>query len=328
MSSRLFGAAISTVMLSITALPAIAQDMRLLSSWDSSYPPVSAVLDPFIERLQEETDNQLKISRFGPETVSPFEQIDPVARGVFDLLFTNGAYHATQSSVGMTFDAVSASPQEVREAGIWDYADAHYQTLGLKLIAVLYDLNGYHILLREPLGEDGFAGRRIRGTPIYHPLIEALGGAPVVLPASEIYPSLERGVVDGAAWPTVGAVGFRWYEVSDYMMRPSFGQVGHPVFMNLDRWNSLSPELQETINRVAEAYEVEATAIMDEVVETEEATLRDEGMEVSELPESFLPLIGPAWFEGAMELAARNNPDEVAAIRAMAENAGLSGAVD
>lgn len=327
MRKLLSGIALSALVLA-GAVPAAAQNMRLLSGWDPSYPPVTAVLDPFIERLSQETGGQLAITRFGPETVSPFEQLDPVGRGVFDLLFTNGAYHATDSSIGMTFDAVSATPQEVRAAGIWDYADAQYQTLGLKLIAVLYDLNGYHILLRQPLTENGFSGLRIRGTPIYHPLIEALGGAPVVLPASEIYPSLERGVVDGAAWPTVGAVGFRWYEVADYMMRPSFGQVGHLVFMNLDRWNSLSPEMQETIARVAEAYEIEATAIMDEVVAAEEAAMAAQGVSVSQLPDALLPLIGASWFDGAMTLAARTNPAEVAEIRAMADAAGLTGADD
>lgn len=324
MRSLISGLAVSTILLA-GGLPAEAQNLRLVSSWDNSYAPVTAVLDPFIERLHEETGNAVQISRFGPETVPPFEQLDPVGRGLFDMLFTNGAYHATDSSVGMTFDAISATPQQVRESGIWEYNDAHYQTLGLKLIAVLYDLNGYHIMLREPLGEDAFAGRRIRGTPIYHPLIEALGGAPVVLPAPEIYPSLERGVVDGAAWPTVGAVGFRWFEVADYMMRPTFGQVGHMVFMNLDRWNALDPEVQEAIARAAEAFEIEAAAIFDEVVAAEEATLEAEGMTVTELPEAFLPMIGGAWYEGAMTLAARNNPDEVAAIRAMAEAAGLTG---
>jgi TRAP-type C4-dicarboxylate transport system substrate-binding protein len=307
------------------SLSASAQEMRLITGWDSSYAPITAVLDPFIERLSQETNGQVSISRFGPETVPPFEQLDPVSRGLFDLLFTNGAYHATDTSVGMTFDAVSATPQEIRASGMWNAVDAHYQTLDLKLIAVMFDLNGYHVILRGPLGEGAFEGRRIRGTPIYHPLIEALGGAPVVLPAAEIYPSLERGVVDGASWPTVGAVGFRWYEVADYMMRPTFGQVGHLVLMNLDRWNSLDADTQATISRVGEAFEIEAVEIMNGVVAQEEATLQAEGMQVTELPEAFRAVTGPAWYEGAMTLAARTNPDDVAAIRVLVEAAGLAG---
>jgi len=183
-----------------------AQDLRLLASWDSSYAAVSDVLTPFVKKLEDETTADINIKIMGPETVPPFEQLDPVSRGLFDLLFTNGAYHFNEISVGMTLDAMSGDTVALREAGVWDAADAYYQEIGLKLIAVLYDLNGYHIMLKEPVGDDGLSGRRVRGTPIYHSVINMLGGSPVVLPGGEIYPALERGVVDGAAWPTVGAV--------------------------------------------------------------------------------------------------------------------------
>ena len=61
-----------------------------------------------------------------------------------------------------------------------------------------------------------------------------LGASPVNLPPAEIYPSLEKGVVDGAAWPVIGPLGYRWYEVAKNIMRPSFGVVVHSVFVNLN----------------------------------------------------------------------------------------------
>lgn len=301
-----------------------AQDMRVLSSWGESYAPVTEVLDPFLELLEEESGGSLSLTRLGPETIPPFEQLDPVSRGLFDMLFTNGAYHYNDTAVGMSLDALDGTAAELREAGIWDFVDQHYQERGLKLIAVLYDLNGYHIMLKEPLGEDALAGRRIRGTPIYHPIIEALGGAPVVLPGNEIYPALERGVVDGAAWPTVGAVGFRWFEVADYMMRPSFGQVGHPVFMSLDTWNGLDADTQALISRVAEEYEAMAVENFNRVVAEEEATLAQEGMTVTELGADFMGMLNTAWYTGAMDLAAQQSPDAIATIREMAREAGIA----
>jgi TRAP-type transport system periplasmic protein len=315
-----------TTAIAISAPQAIAEDFRMLTGWDTSYAPVTAVLDPFMQRLQEDSDGNVNITRSGPETIPPFEQLDPVSRGLFDMLFTNGAYHYNETSIGMTLDAVSADPTQLRESGIWGYVDEQYQTLGLKLVAVLYDMNGYNIILKEPLGDNALEGRRVRGTPIYHPLIEKLGGAPVVLPASEIYPSLERGVVEGAAWPTVGAVGFRWFEVADYMMRPSFGQVGHVVLMNLDRWNALDDETKELIERVAGEFEMEAIDIFNDVVAKEEETLASEGMQVTELEGEFLPLIGETWYEGAMTLAAEQNAEAIAEVRRLAEEAGLTGA--
>lgn len=321
LKSLLQGIAVAAIVAPVSAQ---SQDLRVLSSWSESYAPVTEVLDPFLEKLEEESGGSLTLSRFGPETIPPFEQLDPVSRGLFDMLFTNGAYHYNDTAVGMALDALDGTAADLREAGVWDFVDQHYQERGLKLIAVLYDLNGYHIMLKEPLGDDALAGRRIRGTPIYHPVIEALGGAPVVLPGNEIYPALERGVVDGAAWPTVGAVGFRWFEVADYMVRPSFGQVGHPVFMSLETWNGLDAGTQELITRAAEEYEAEAIENFNRVVSEEEETLAQEGMTVTELGEEFASQLNEAWYSGAMELAAQQSPEAIETLREMAREAGLA----
>lgn len=301
-----------------------AQDLRLLASWDSSYAAVSDVLTPFVKKLEDETTADLNIKIMGPETVPPFEQLDPVSRGLFDLLFTNGAYHFNEISVGMTLDAMSGDTVALREAGVWDAADAYYQEIGLKLIAVLYDLNGYHIMLKEPVGDDGLSGRRVRGTPIYHSVINMLGGSPVVLPGGEIYPALERGVVDGAAWPTVGAVAYKWYEVADYMMRPSFGQVGHMVLMNLDKWNSLDDATRAEIESIASSFELEANEIFNGLSSKENTKLEAEGMSVTQLNDTLASKLNSSWFDGALDLAATKSTDAVTNIRELATKAGLN----
>lgn len=304
---------------------ASAEQFRVLSSWDSSYAPVENILGGFLESLESESGGEITTRVSGPETFPPFEQLDPVSRGLMDFLFTNGAYHYNDTAVAMSLDALVGSPEKLRESGIWDYADAHYQERGLKLIAVLYDMNGYAIMLRDALdAETGLEGRRIRGTPIYHTVIEALNASPVVLPGSEIYPALERGVIDGAAWPTVGPVGMRLFEVADYMMRPSFGQVGHEVFMGLDRWNSLDQETQDLISRVAEEYEQEAVNRFNDLVAIEETILEDEGVTITELNDAQQALVDEAWFQGAMDLAEQQTPTAVKRIRELAAEAGMA----
>lgn len=302
-----------------------AQDLRLLSSWDQSYAAVGEVLMPFIEALEGDVSGNLSISTVGPETVPAFEQLDPVSRGLFDLLYTNGAYHFNDIAVGMSLDAMSANAESLREAGVWQATDAEYQKVGLKLIAVLFDLNGYHIMLKEPVGDNALEGRRVRGTPIYHPVIESLGGAPVVLPGGEIYPALERGVVDGAAWPTVGAAAFKWYEVADYLMRPSFGQVSHMVLMNLDTWNGLDDQTKAEIEVTAARFELEANERFDALAATERETLEAEGMQVSELSEEMAAKISEAWFQGTLNLAATKSPEAIEKIRGLASTAGVGG---
>ena len=318
-------AVLAGAMVIMATSAAQAKDLRLIASWDNSYAAVGKVLMPFIEKLDEATTEDININVMGPETVPPFEQLDPVSRGLFDMLYTNGAYHFNEIAVGMTLDAMSGSTEALREGGVWQAVDKHYQEIGLKLIAVLYDLNGYHILLKEPVADDGLAGRRIRGTPIYHPVIEALGGSPVVLPGGEIYPALERGVVDGAAWPTVGAAAYKWYEVADYMMRPTFGQVSHMVLMNLDTWNGLDETTRSEIETAARNFETEANTIFDGVAEEELITLKAEGMSATELSQEMTDKLSNAWFQGALDLAATKSPDAVEEIRGLAAEAGING---
>lgn len=171
--------------------------------------------------------------------------------------------------------------------------------------------------------EHGLAGRRIRGTPIYHPAIEALGGSPVVLSGGEIYPSLERGVVDGAAWPTVGAVAYKWYEVADYMMRPTFGQVGHLVLMNLDTWNRLDETSRSEIEAAARKFEIEANGIFDRLAGQERETLEANGMRITELNEELATKLSDAFFMGTLDLAATKSGEAVEEIRSLAISSGL-----
>ena len=101
-------------------------------------------------------------------------------------------------------DAVGGTPDQRHASGMYEAIDKGYQKLGLKFIAAASSATrGYHIVLRAPVSPAGdLAGRKIRGTPSYNTVINA-GGSPVVLPAGEVYSSIEKGVVDGAAWPAV-----------------------------------------------------------------------------------------------------------------------------
>lgn len=325
MQRRSLLASAAAAALAFAAGPGFAQsrELRLLTGWDDRSDVVTRVVVPLMAALEAASSGAFTLRRFGPETIPPFEQLDPVGRGVFDVLFTNGAYHYNQSAVAMAVEAFDVTPQTLRSSGLWDYVDAHYRQFGVKLIAYLVDPNGYSLILREPLGPDALAGSRIRGTTVYHPLIEALGGAPVVLPASEIYPALERGVVDGAAWPLVGPYGFRWFEVSDYMMRPAFGRVGYPVFVSLDLWNSLGEEQRNALAKAAADYELSVGATFDAMVKTEEAALLAEGMQVTEMDEARAQTLGVSWTEGVLALAGQQNQQAVSEMTGIGQKAGL-----
>lgn len=297
----------------------------MLVSWDSSYPVVPNVADAFAGMVEGASDGEMSIAPVGPEAVPPFEQLQPVSAGVFDMLFTSGAYHSNEISVGMVMDAVQPDPAARRSSGVWGEVDAAYQDMGLKLISLPTLPNGYNILLREPVGDScDFSGSKIRGSATYTSLIQSLGGQPVVLPPAEIYSALEKGVVDGAAWPVIGALDYGWYEVAGYFLRPAFGTATYMVLMNLDTWNSLDDAERTLLLEQGEALEIDAIDTLTGVAEAEETALIERGMQATDMCGDAAATMEHDWAEGVWALGIEKGGETIESLKATVTEAGIN----
>lgn len=301
-----------------------AETLRMVGAFPEGYIYTEEMARPFMELLAEETANDLTVEYFGPDAVSSLEQVEPVQSGVFDLVFTHPAYHAGLSPVGVAIDAVGTDPVKRREAGIIDFLDAHYQTLGLKLLAApAAGSKGFRFYLKEAINaEPALEGRKIRATVSYQPMIEGLGGSVVVLPGGEVYSSLQRGVVDGAAWPLVGAYDYGWHEVAGYMSTPEFGQVGTMVLMNLGRYEGLSDETKAAMDRAVTRLEQSSIERFDALAEAEKAKMLEAGVELTSFSDDIN--LDSLFAEGVWAVAAKGGEEAATAFRELAKNAGLS----
>ena len=304
---------------------AYAAELKMLTSWPPNNKGTRVTELAFMEMLPAESKGSLTVKLSGPEAVPSFEQLQPVAAGVFDLLITHGAYHYGSTGIGVALDAVSADPLKRRESGVWDVADKHYQRLGLKAIAfVPQGRTGYQMILREAVGPDGgLKGRKIRGTASYHPLIKALGGAPVVIPPTDVYTSMEKGVVDGAAWPTVGVIDMKWTEVSKFYVRPSFGVSTLQVFMNLNAYNKLSEADKKAILEAGRKLEIKIYGEFDAMAQEEEVGMQKAGMKETRFSKENEARMGKLWEDGIWELAITKNKAEAEAMRKFVADKGM-----
>ncbi len=249
------GLALAAAGIALAIAPAAgkAQTLKLLCSWS----PVVLTANFAIDTLNEEATKMGHAGpiakRFGPEIVPPFEQLQPVSAGTFDMLYTHPIYHAGATAIGALMDLVVPDIQRRREAGIIDWQDQYYQKhFGVKLLAVLPSV-GFHFILRKPIeGADALKGLKIRTTPTYEPLVKTLGGATVTLPSSQIYTALQKGLVDGAAYVTTSLVKQKLYEVAKYMARPVWGISDTFFMINLKKWQSLDAKTQKILQASAE----------------------------------------------------------------------------
>lgn len=307
------------------AATALGQEFRLLSGWDRNYAYSPAMVDPFMKGVQEGSNGRITFRVSGPETVPPFEQLEPVSSGVFQFLFTHGAYHFGTTPAMTVVEAFSGDLAAVRASGLFDVLDKHYQRYQLKLVMLPVSPPGaYNFLLRNPVSAQGdLAGRKIRAVSNYSGIIKLLNATSTVLPASEVYTGLDKGLIDGTAWPVIGMLDFRWNEVAKNLLRPSFGVNYQPLFMNLAAWNRLSKQDQDLMSNVARQVEDAWYKNATKLWADEETRLKASGMVITRMSDAHAAQLQAAWASGLLETSAAKDPKFTADIRKFATEKGL-----
>jgi TRAP-type C4-dicarboxylate transport system substrate-binding protein len=248
-----------------------------------------------------------------------------VASGAFQFLFTHGAYHFGTTPLAAVVEALSGLPEQRRSSGVFEAVDKHYQKLGLKIIAWNMSIDGaYNIVLRKaPTAKGDLEGFKIRGNPTYLGVLQMLGASMVTMPPSEIYTSLEKGVVDGFCWPSYGMVQARFHEPAKFYLRPAFGFGTNPLLVNLATWNKLSEGDRKIL--LDEAARAEERWFKDSarLIADEEKALTSHGVQRVQMGDAQKAKLQRAWSDGLWQLSAQKFKKEVEEIRALARARGI-----
>ncbi len=265
--------------LSMAAGAAVAEDLKMLTAWGPNHSGTANMAYGYIDLVKEATDGKVTIKPSGPEVVPGGKQLEPVASGVFDLIYTHGLYHTGSTGIGAAIDAVDGDIEKRRESGVWDWIDNHYQeTQNLKVLSIPTATTGFRFFLKEEMDPDTkLDGMKIRALPSYNKIVGSLGGTAVVIPFGELYSAAEKGVIDGLVWPAVGAVGFKFHEVTPYLAEPAFGTVSYLIMMNLDTWNGLDAETQAALLEAGHALEQQTVGVFNALLEEENAKMAEAG---------------------------------------------------
>jgi TRAP-type mannitol/chloroaromatic compound transport system substrate-binding protein len=254
---------------SAVAAPAIAQSMpelkwRLTASWPKSLDTLFGGAVDFAEAVAAATDNKFQIQTFAAgEIVPALQALDAASNGTVEIAHTASYYYFGKDPTFGIGTSIAFGPNQrlnqgwYYEGGGKDALNEFYKKYNVtmfvggntgcqmggwfrKEINSVADLKG----LKFRIG--GFPGK----------VIAKLGGVPQLIGAPDIYPSLEKGVIDAAEW--VGPyddekLGF--YKVAKNYYYPGWWEGGSMIniFINMDKWNSL-PKSYQAIVQHAAAY--------------------------------------------------------------------------
>ncbi len=208
--------------------------LKAVSAFPKTHPFTISYLK-FIDVVNKEAKGLVHINFIGgPEVTPPSKQPIALRNGLFDMIYGPPAYYLGLFPEGDAFDGFKL-PQETRKVGGFKYIDtALREKLGATFVG-RFDAGGglYLFLTKEPkltaAGNLDLSGLKIRSSPAYGDFLKALGGTAVVMPVSEIYTALERGVVDGAATGLSGLHEFGPDQVPQVPDRAQLlGHIDHP----------------------------------------------------------------------------------------------------
>jgi TRAP-type C4-dicarboxylate transport system substrate-binding protein len=123
----------------------------------------------------------------------------------------------------------------VKVIALWAAEDAGLMTRG-KPIKTLEDLKG--LRMRSPSAAQARQ-------------LAVMGASPVAMPITELYPGLERGVIDGAMVPFSVIIDFRIGEVAKTYTIPGplFGRSSFLIALNQKKFDALSPKAKAAIDK-------------------------------------------------------------------------------
>jgi len=325
MIGRLTSALVGATFALVLSSPSQAQTLTMLTSWGPNNTTAFMPAAQFQKNLEATSGKKLALKISGPEAVPPFEQLQPVSSGAFDILYTHPAYHP-KGLVGVAeilpFDLV-----KIRSSGIWDAIDRFYQkTHNMKILAMVpVGTEGYHCYLRAPLSAQGdWAGRKLRGVANQHAVIRALGGVPVVLPMGDVYSSIEKGVVDGACAPANVMLATKHHEVAKYRVEPRFGLLVSSISINLDRWKKLPADQQKALLDAGAQTERDTARLGDEILARENKILDGLGVKAVKLSADKAKQIQSLFSSSNWDIAAQCCGDDGKQLRELARKAKLS----
>ena len=220
----------------------------------------------------------------GPEAIPTNQQMSALKRGIVGLYAGAAGYYQGQVPELEALYGSNKTAMEQRKDGGTEMLDKYFAKRVNARYLAEYG-SGYKFLLlfrNEPKvaanGEIDIKGTSVRGTGTYKPFYDALGLKMVSIYTGEIHSSLERGLVDGVGWVTLGAVQLGWTKFLKYRLEPYFMQGGNIIVVNLDKWNAMSSEQKTCLESTVVKHEALAHQFFQEESAREIERMNKEGV--------------------------------------------------
>lgn len=232
---------------------------KLITTWPKNLPALGTAPERLAERLRVMSNGRLDIRVYGAgELVGAFEVFDAVSQGTAEMGHGAAYYWRGKIPVAAMFSTVPFG-MTAQEMNAW----LHYGG-GMELWRELYRPFG---LVPFAAGNSGvqmagwfnkeiksledIKGLKMRIPGLGGEALERVGGEPVSLPGTEVFSSLQMGVIDATEWVSpYNDLALGLHTVGEYYYYPGWHEPGPTIelIVNQQAWDSLPEDLQMMVD--------------------------------------------------------------------------------
>lgn len=124
------------------------------------------------------------------------------------------------------------------------------------------------------------AGHKVNAIGAIATFLQPYGYVPVSMGLYDCYEGFSKGTIEAAQGPGYVLYAFKWYEVTDYLIRAPMMIFVPNMFMNLGTWNELSAAEQDIIEDLWEELLDKQTEVFDGMEQTIQSTATAQGVQI------------------------------------------------
>jgi len=267
----------SAIAMSLLSSAAYAEKRILLKTpiyYNSSLPGLGSTIKYVQQGLKDLSGNSIKMKVYEPnKLVHPKEILDAVSTGKVQAGYATAGNWGGKIPAARLFSAVPFGPEAP------EYLAWFYHGNGNKLHQELYDNNNLNVKVQicgilapetsawfnTPITKpEDLKGLKMRFFGLGALVMEKLGVSTVGLPGGEIFPALEKGVIDATEFsmPVVDKrIGL--HKLLKYNYFPGWHQQATmmELIINQDTWKKMSKSQQSMIEHVCKSATLDALAL-------------------------------------------------------------------
>ncbi|MEW5423352.1 TRAP transporter substrate-binding protein [Amorphus sp. 3PC139-8] len=300
--------------------PVQAQDavsLNVQSAWPLSLPASGRDAQHFADAINTASAGNVEIELYGAGKLVPsLEIFDAVQRGTLDAGYTSPLYVAGKFPAVQLFGGVPFGPDAFEYLGwiyngggldIWREIYAQQGVVTVPCGLMDSEAGGWY---KKPIETQAdLEGMKLRFAGLAGEVMKKMGASVVLLAGGDIYPNLERGVIDGTEFsmPAIDAsVGFD--DVAKNYYLPGWHQPAaiNELIINKAKWDAMSDAQRELIELTCrETMLWGVTSTMTENAEAVES-FKENGVEIRQFSPELLEAFQEKTEEVMQEQAAKD----------------------